>query len=169
MVASAKRNFSCTISASIRRSDNSSRSRWVSIRNASRSCSPILSSSSIITPRSIDTFDVFQRRCLVARLAFKVVALYLDVPQLELERALSITQCRDLFLESVLCIVGLGLALLVLGLSPLLVNVLFILCIAASGATYLPLLHFKSQALCLFLQLPLPLFALLNVALEFRL
>jgi hypothetical protein len=55
MVASATRSFSCTISDSMRRSDSSSRSRWVSILRPSRSCSPILSSSSIMTPRSIDT------------------------------------------------------------------------------------------------------------------
>lgn len=55
MVSCAMRNFSCTMSASILRSDSSSRIRWFSIRSASRSCSPILSSSSIITPRSIDT------------------------------------------------------------------------------------------------------------------
>jgi hypothetical protein len=49
------RSFSCTISASTRRSDSSSRNRCVSILRPSRSCSPILSSSSIMTPRSIDT------------------------------------------------------------------------------------------------------------------
>jgi hypothetical protein len=42
--------------------------------------------------------DVFQRRCLVASLALEVVALYLDIPQLELERSLSIAQCCNLFL-----------------------------------------------------------------------
>jgi hypothetical protein len=35
--------------------------------------------------------------------------------------------------------------------------------------TYLPFLHLKSQSLCLLLQLALPLLALLDVALEFRL
>jgi hypothetical protein len=55
MVASARRSFSCTISDSIRRSDSSSRSRWVSILRPSRSCSPILTSSSIMTARSMDT------------------------------------------------------------------------------------------------------------------
>lgn len=47
------RNLSCIISASIFRSDSSSRSRCVSMRRFSRSCSPTLISSSIITPRSI--------------------------------------------------------------------------------------------------------------------
>lgn len=49
------RNLSCKISASILRSDSSSRRRWVSIRRFSRSCSPILISSSIITALSIAT------------------------------------------------------------------------------------------------------------------
>jgi hypothetical protein len=67
------RSLSCMISASILRSDSSSRSRWVSIRRFSRSCSPTLISSSIITALSIDTLyfdsrsssdeDVF-RACL---------------------------------------------------------------------------------------------------------
>lgn len=52
MVSSAIRNFSCTISASMRKSDNSSRSLCVSILNPSRSCSPILISSSSMTVRS---------------------------------------------------------------------------------------------------------------------
>lgn len=55
MLMSANRSFSCTISVSILRSDSSSRSRWVSMRSPSRSCSPIFSSSSSITPRSIAT------------------------------------------------------------------------------------------------------------------
>lgn len=51
--SSAFLNFSLTISASILRSDNSSRNRCVSIRKASLSCSPTLTSSSIITDLSI--------------------------------------------------------------------------------------------------------------------
>ncbi len=47
------RSLSCRISASILRSESSSRRRWVSIRRFSRSSSPILISSSIITARSI--------------------------------------------------------------------------------------------------------------------
>ncbi len=67
------RSLSCMISASILRSDSSSRSRWVSIRRCSLSCSPTFISSSIITARSIATLyfdskssndeDVF-RACL---------------------------------------------------------------------------------------------------------
>jgi hypothetical protein len=67
------RSLSCMISASILRSDSSSRSRWVSIRRFSRSCSPTFISSSIITALSIATLyfdsrsssdeDVF-RACL---------------------------------------------------------------------------------------------------------
>lgn len=49
------RSLSCMISASILRSESSSRSRCVSIRRFSRSCSPILISSSIITALSIAT------------------------------------------------------------------------------------------------------------------
>lgn len=67
------RSLSCRISASILRSDSSSRSRCVSIRRFSRSCSPTFISSSIITALSIATLyfdsrssydeDVF-RACL---------------------------------------------------------------------------------------------------------
>ena len=49
------RNLSCIISASIFKSESSSRSLCVSIRRFSRSCSPTLISSSIITARSIAT------------------------------------------------------------------------------------------------------------------
>jgi hypothetical protein len=45
--------LSCRMSASILRSDSSSRRRCDSIRSVSRSCSPILISSSIITVLSI--------------------------------------------------------------------------------------------------------------------
>lgn len=55
------RNLSCIISASIFRSDSSSRSLCVSIRRFSRSCSPILISSSIITARSIATLNFDSR------------------------------------------------------------------------------------------------------------
>lgn len=48
-------SLSCIISASILRSDSSSLRRWVSIRRFSRSCSPTLISSSIITALSIAT------------------------------------------------------------------------------------------------------------------
>jgi hypothetical protein len=61
-------------------------------------------------------FHVFQRRRLVARLAFEVVALYFNVAQLHLERSVLVTQRGDLLLQGVLRVVGLGLALLVLGL-----------------------------------------------------
>jgi hypothetical protein len=67
------RSLSCIISASIFKSESSSRSLWVSIRKFSRSCSPTLISSSIMTARSIATLyfdskssseeDVF-RACL---------------------------------------------------------------------------------------------------------
>ena len=45
--------LSCMSSASILRSDSSSRSRWDSIRRVSRSCSPILISPSMLTLRSM--------------------------------------------------------------------------------------------------------------------
>jgi hypothetical protein len=67
------RSLSCRISASILRSESSSRSRCVSIRRLSLSCSPTFISSSIITALSIATLyfdsrssydeDVF-RACL---------------------------------------------------------------------------------------------------------
>ena len=53
MVLSASRSFSSVISLSIFKSPNSSRSRCVSIRSASLSCSPFFISSSNSTPRSI--------------------------------------------------------------------------------------------------------------------
>lgn len=46
-------SLSCRSSASILRSDSSSRSRWVPMRRFSRSCSPSLISSSIMTARSM--------------------------------------------------------------------------------------------------------------------
>jgi hypothetical protein len=49
------RSLSCMISASIFKSESSSRSLCVSIRRFSRSCSPILISSSIMTARSMAT------------------------------------------------------------------------------------------------------------------
>jgi len=52
----------------------------------------------------------------VACLALEVVALYLDVAQPHLKAPLSVAQCGNLFLQGALCVVGLGLALLVLGL-----------------------------------------------------
>jgi len=61
MFASACRNFSWTISASILRSESSSRSRCVSILKASRSCSPTLISSSSMTPLSIATLYLDSR------------------------------------------------------------------------------------------------------------
>jgi len=55
------RSLSCMISASIFRSDSSSRRRCVSIRRLSRSCSPILISSSIMTARSMATLNFDSR------------------------------------------------------------------------------------------------------------
>jgi len=55
------RSLSCMISASILRSDSSSRRRWVSIRKCSLSCSPTLISSSIITARSMETLYLDSR------------------------------------------------------------------------------------------------------------
>jgi hypothetical protein len=51
------RSLPCIISASTFRSESSSRSRCVSIRRFSLSCSPILISSSIMTARSIATLN----------------------------------------------------------------------------------------------------------------
>ena len=53
--------LSWRISASILRSESSSRRRWVSTRSCSRSCSPILISSSINTARSIATLYLDSR------------------------------------------------------------------------------------------------------------
>lgn len=73
MIPSACFNLPCRISASTFSSEYSSLTRWFSILRASRSCSPILISSSIKTPRSIDTLyfdsrssndDVWFRACL---------------------------------------------------------------------------------------------------------
>jgi hypothetical protein len=55
------RSLSCIISASIFKSESSSRNRWVSIRRFSLSCSPTLISSSIITARSIATLYLDSR------------------------------------------------------------------------------------------------------------
>ena len=53
--------LSCRISASIFRSASSSRSRCASTRSCSRSCSPILISSSSMTPLSIETLYLDSR------------------------------------------------------------------------------------------------------------
>lgn len=58
---SAFRSFSWIISPSIFTSDNSSRSRWFSIRSCSRSWSPFLISSSNSTPRSIAALYLYSR------------------------------------------------------------------------------------------------------------
>jgi hypothetical protein len=55
------RSLSCIISASIFRSDSSSRSLCASIRRFSLSCSPIFISSSIITPLSMATLNLDSR------------------------------------------------------------------------------------------------------------
>lgn len=60
--------------------------------------------------------QVLQRRRGVAGLPLKVVVLHFDVPKLQLQGPLRVTQGRDLFLKRVLGAVGLGPALLVLGL-----------------------------------------------------
>lgn len=54
-------SLDCRISASILRSDNSSRNRWASTRSRSLSCSPILISSSIMTARSMATLYLDSR------------------------------------------------------------------------------------------------------------
>jgi len=54
-------SLSCKISASIFRSDSSSRRRWASTRRRSRSCSPILISSSSMTALSMATLYLDSR------------------------------------------------------------------------------------------------------------
>lgn len=106
--------------------------------------------------------DVLERRRLVARLALKVVVLHLDVAELEVQRALGVAQRGDFLLQDALRAVGLGLALLVLGLRGRSAA-------AASyhvRATHLPLLCLEADALDLLLQLALALLALLHVALQ---
>lgn len=61
IISSASRSFSSVISFSTFRSDRSSLSLCASIRNASRSCSPCLNSSSINTPRSIATLYLLSK------------------------------------------------------------------------------------------------------------
>lgn len=52
----------------------------------------------------------------MACLSFKVVVLHLDVAKLELEGPLGVTQGGNFLLQSILCAIGFGFALLVLGL-----------------------------------------------------
>jgi hypothetical protein len=61
ILSSCLLSLSCIMPASIFKSPSSSRNRWVSIRSPSRSCSPILISSSIITARSIATLNFDSR------------------------------------------------------------------------------------------------------------
>lgn len=65
--------LSCMISASILRSESSSRNLWASMRSDSRSCSPILISSSIMTVLSIATLylDSMSSRDEVVFLAWR--------------------------------------------------------------------------------------------------
>jgi len=65
IVASARFSFSNRISCSTFKSPNSSRKRCASILSPSRSCSPILISSSIKTPRSIATFSFDSRSSIL--------------------------------------------------------------------------------------------------------
>lgn len=65
IVASARRSFSNRISCSTFKSPNSSRKRCASILSPSLSCSPILISSSIKTPRSIATFSFDSRSSML--------------------------------------------------------------------------------------------------------
>jgi hypothetical protein len=65
IVASARRSFSNRISCSTFKSPNSSRKRCASILSPSLSCSPILISSSIKTPRSIATFSFDSRSSIL--------------------------------------------------------------------------------------------------------
>jgi hypothetical protein len=65
IVASARRSFSSRMSCSTFKSPNSSRKRCASILSLSLSCSPILISSSIKTPRSIATFSFDSRSSIL--------------------------------------------------------------------------------------------------------
>lgn len=61
IVASARRSFSRVMSDSMRRSESSSRSLWVSMRSVSLSCSPARISSSSMTPLSMETLYLDSR------------------------------------------------------------------------------------------------------------
>jgi hypothetical protein len=110
-------------------------------------------------------FQVFQGRDLMACLALEIVVLHLNVAQLVLQWALRLAQGRDLLLEDVLGVVGLGLALLVFGLG----EISMLRLSQEAVCTYLPLLGFEAHLLHLLLQLALALLALVNVPLQFSL
>lgn len=96
-------SLSCAISASIFRSESSSRSRCVSIRNASLSCSPILISSSIMTARSIATLyfdsrssidEVVFRACLSKSSFATSMSLSFSCKVLVVSRSVVISFCK---------------------------------------------------------------------------
>jgi len=95
--------------------------------------------------------DVFERRRLVAGLALVLVALDLNVAQPELEGPLGVAQGGDFLLQRVLSVIGLGFALLVLGLDACVSSRLRWCFRSRPGPTYLPLLHVKLQPLSLLL------------------
>ena len=100
---SALRSLSCRMSASILRSLSSSRKRWVSILRASLSCSPLLISSSAITPLSIailyfdsrSSKDEFVFLACRSKLSFDTsMSRNLDCVVLLVSRKLVISFCR---------------------------------------------------------------------------
>lgn len=101
--ASARRNLSCLISASTLRSESSSRNLCAAIRSDSRSCSPVLISSSNNTPRSMATLyldsisssdDVVFRACLSKSSFATSMSLNLSCMVLFESRSVVISFCK---------------------------------------------------------------------------
>ena len=167
---SSRRSFSCVISASIRRSDSSSRSRCASIRNASRSCSPTWISASSMTDRSMDTLyfdstssseEVVCRACLSMSSLATSMSRSLSCNDRCWSRNVVISFCRPF------CTV-LASAL----------DCLYFVCRGQVSdgldrnmpeSPHLPFLHLEPKTLDLLLELPLALLRRFDVLFEFGL
>lgn len=158
------RSLSCIISASILRSDSSSRSRCVSIRNPSRSCSPIFISSSIMTARSIATLyfdsrssydeDVF-RACRSKSSFWTSISRSFSCKVLLESRSVVISFCRVLCAAPASIFDCLHLVYCILDSER-----------AAKGnSIYLPLLNLETKRFRLFLQRSFPCFCCLYILL----
>jgi hypothetical protein len=156
----------CMISASIFKSENSSRSLCVSILRFSRSCSPIFISSSIMTARSIATLnfdskssseEVVFRACLSKSSLATSMSRNLSWSVRLVSRSVVISFCKRFcaapasFLDC-LYLVCIGQLVSMIGY-------------IRGDFAYLPLLDLKPQALHLLLQRPLSFLSSLHVLL----
>lgn len=166
------RILSCKISASILRSESSSRSLCASTRNLSRSCSPSLISSSSITPRSIAMLYLDSRssRDDVVCRAWRSMSSLATSMSRSLSWSVRLASRRDVISFSRLLCAALASALDSLYfLCKHSVSQPGLVCIANGRwnlATNLPFLYLEAQPFNLLSQCPLPLVGCLQILLE---